>query len=82
MEPIKYTFSLFSLFRLIETSALEKVLVIGGQWLDWNSQQYWKQETKELIQQTVNKAGYNIKVQYIKQDWRGKQYECVIEKKK
>ena len=82
----KYTFSLFSLFRLIETSALEKVLVIGGQWLDWNSQQYWKQETKELIQQTVNKAGYNIKVQYIKEEeWRGKKYkvyECVIEKKK
>ena len=81
-----YTFSLFSLFRLIETSALEKVLVIGGQWLDWNSQQYWKQETKELIQQTVNKAGYNIKVQYIKEveiAWKKyKVYECVIEKKK
>ena len=78
----KYTFSLFSLFRLIETSALEKVLVIGGQWLDWNSQQYWKQETKELIQQTVNKAGYNIKVQYIKDQGLYKVYECVIEKKK
>ena len=83
----KYTFSLFSLFRLIETSALEKVLVIGGQWLDWNSQQYWKQETKELIQQTVNKAGYNIKLQYTKEkeNWDGKKYkvyECVIEKKK
>ena len=81
-----YTFSLFSLFRLIETSALEKVLVIGGQWLDWNSQQYWKQETKELIQQTVNKAGYNIKVQYIKEVEglyrKYKVYECVIEKKK
>ena len=78
----KYTFSLFSLFRLIETSALEKVLVIGGQWLDWNSQQYWKQETKELIQQTVNKAGYNIKVQYINDKYNRKVYECVIEKKK
>ena len=45
-------------------------------WLDWNSDQYWKQEPKELIQQRYKEAQYNIKVE--KKGWN--YYHCVIEK--
>ena len=71
----KYTFSLLTLLSLIETSAVRKVLIFGGEWLDWNTKEHWKQEPKELIQRRYNRARYNIKVEFLKD----KLYRCLIE---
>ena len=79
----RYVFSLLSLLSLIETSGAEKVLVIGGQWLDWNSVLCWNQEARAVIQRQYSKAKYNISVRFIKQvQYVNKEYHCVIEKRK
>ena len=91
----KYTFSLLSLLSLIESSKLQKVLIIGGEWLDWNERKswfglgkktYWKQEPKELIQRRYHEAKYKIKVDFVKGIEKYghpyKAYHCVIEKKR
>ena len=59
----KYTISLLSLLSLIERSALQQVVLIGEEWLAWNSEEHWKQEPKEFIEQRYNKAKYTIKVE-------------------
>ena len=75
----KYTFSLLSLLSLIAESRLEKLLVIGGEWLNWSSEYDWKQEPKDLIEQKYNQSGYSIKVELI-ESWGYKEYHCVIER--
>ena len=78
-----YIFSLLSLLSLIETSGVKKVLIIGGDWLDWNSHLHWKQESKEMIQQRYEQAKYNINIEMKQEEdnthWMV--YHCVIEKK-
>ena len=78
----QYTFSFLALLSLIKFGDLDKVIVIGGNWLDWNSQRHWKQETKYVIQQRYIEAKYNITVELSHEEQQNKyaEYECIIEK--